>query len=47
MVTTTLSKLTQEFMNAFNSHDVDKILTLYTNDCTIEDVAAGKTYHGM
>jgi steroid delta-isomerase-like uncharacterized protein len=47
MVTTTLNKLTQEFMAAFNSHDVDKILFLYTNDCFIEDVATGKTYRGM
>jgi steroid delta-isomerase-like uncharacterized protein len=47
MVTTTLNKTTQEFMAAFNSHDVDKILSLYTDDCIVEDVAKGKVYHGM
>jgi len=34
-------------MTAFNSHDVEKILSLYTNDCTIEEVATEEVYHGI
>jgi steroid delta-isomerase-like uncharacterized protein len=47
MVTTSLTKLTQEFMTAYNSHDIEKIISLSTNDFTNEDVGAGIVYHGL
>jgi steroid delta-isomerase-like uncharacterized protein len=31
---------------AINSHDVDKIATLFTEDCSYEDVALGSVMHG-
>ena len=44
---TTLTKTTQEFMTAFNSHDLEKLLSLYTNDAAYEDVGLGVVYHGL
>jgi steroid delta-isomerase-like uncharacterized protein len=47
MVTTTLTKLTQEFRTAFNSHDIEKIASLYNNDSSLEDVGTNLVFRGM
>jgi steroid delta-isomerase-like uncharacterized protein len=46
MVTTSMTKLSQDYLAAFNSHDLEKFLSFYANDCTVEDMGLGKIYHG-
>jgi len=33
-------------MNAFNAHDNERILSLFTDDCMIEELGPGRTLHG-
>jgi steroid delta-isomerase-like uncharacterized protein len=33
-------------LNAWSSHDVDKVLSLYSDDCTYEDLALGRVNRG-
>jgi steroid delta-isomerase-like uncharacterized protein len=47
MVTTALTKLSQDYLAAFNSHDIDKLLSFYTIDCTLEDTGLGMVYNGQ
>ena len=47
MVTNTMTKLSQDYLAAFNSHDIEKFLSFYSNDCTIEDMGLGVTRHSM
>jgi steroid delta-isomerase-like uncharacterized protein len=46
MVTTSMTKLAQDYLAAFNSHDLEKFLSFYANDCTLEDMGLGRIYHG-
>src|SRR4030042_61695 len=39
-------KLLKDSLAAVNSHDIEKCLTFYTDDCVYEDVAMGKVNHG-
>jgi steroid delta-isomerase-like uncharacterized protein len=39
-------KMMKNSLAAWNSHDVDKILTFFTDDCIYEDVALGVVNHG-
>jgi steroid delta-isomerase-like uncharacterized protein len=41
-----IEELLKEENAAWNSHDVDKIATFYTDDCIKEDVAVGVNAHG-
>ncbi|MCX5997267.1 MAG: ester cyclase [Chloroflexi bacterium] len=43
---TDTEKLAKDLIAAVNSHDVDKMLTLFTDDCVYEDVAVGKVNRG-
>ena len=43
---TNIKKITNDCMAAWNSHDVNKILSFYTDDCIFEDVAVGLVNHG-
>jgi steroid delta-isomerase-like uncharacterized protein len=45
MVNSTES-LIKESLVAMNSHDIEKFLTFYTDDCVYEDMAIGKVNHG-
>lgn len=47
MVMTTMTKLSQDHMAAFNAHDLDRILSFYTSDCTVENAGLGRVYHGL
>jgi steroid delta-isomerase-like uncharacterized protein len=47
MVTTTITKLSQDYLNAFNSHDLEKMASYYTSDCTVESVGTGQVKRGM
>ncbi len=39
-------KLVKDWYVAWNSHDIDKILAFYADDCLYEGVAGGTTAHG-
>ena len=43
---TDIKKMTDDYILAWNSHDVNKILTFFTNDCIYEDLAFGIVNHG-
>jgi steroid delta-isomerase-like uncharacterized protein len=39
-------RLIQDAISAINSHDVEKLASLFTEDCFYEDVALGGVMHG-
>jgi steroid delta-isomerase-like uncharacterized protein len=39
-------KVVKDWYTAWNSHDIDKILGFYTDNCLYEGVAAGTVVHG-
>ena len=39
-------KVVQDWYSAWNSHDIEKILGFYTDDCLYEGVAMGTVAHG-
>ncbi len=41
-----LEKMTKDILSTWNSHDVEKIVSFFTDDCIYEDVGNEKTYHG-
>ncbi len=43
---TAKENLVKDWYAAWNSHDIDKVLTFYTDDCMYEGVASGNTGHG-
>ena len=45
-MTTNPEKLFQDCMRAWNSHDVEKILSYYTDDVVYEDMAVARVMHG-
>ena len=45
-MTTDGEKTIRASFAAWNSHDVDQIVSFYTDDCIHEDVAVGAVYHG-
>jgi steroid delta-isomerase-like uncharacterized protein len=47
MVATTLTRLSQDYLAAFNSHDMDKFLSFYAGDCVVEDTGLGTVFHGL
>jgi steroid delta-isomerase-like uncharacterized protein len=47
MVTSTISKLSQDYLAAFNSHNMERFISFYANDCVVEDIGLAQTYHGV
>ena len=45
-MTMDLEKMAQSYLAAWNAHDVEKILSYFTDDCIYEDFGNGKTAHG-
>ncbi|MBL7209749.1 MAG: ester cyclase [Dehalococcoidia bacterium] len=43
---TDIERTMKDYLAAWNSHDVDKILSFFTDDCIYEDVAAGNVSRG-
>jgi len=43
---TDIETMAKDYITALNSHDVDKILSFFTDDCVYEDVAVGVVNHG-
>ena len=43
---TDVERMFEDYLAAWNSHDVEKILTFFTDDCVYEDVATGAVYSG-
>ena len=41
-----MKKVAADFIGAWNSHDVDKIASFFTDDCVYEDVAFGVVNRG-
>jgi steroid delta-isomerase-like uncharacterized protein len=41
-----MKKVAADFIRAWNSHDVDKIASFFTDDCVYEDVAFGVVNRG-
>ena len=41
-----IKKILDEYKLAWNSHDANKLLPLFTDDCIYEDVALGVVNHG-
>ena len=38
--------LFREYLTNWNTHDVDKIVSLFTDDCIYENLSRGQTYRG-
>jgi steroid delta-isomerase-like uncharacterized protein len=38
--------MSRDLTAAWSSHDIERILSFYTDDCTYEDVVSGKVSHG-
>ncbi|MDD5700726.1 MAG: DUF1348 family protein [Dehalococcoidales bacterium] len=45
-MTTDLGMMAQGYFDAWNTHDVEKILSYFTDDCIYEDFGNGKTCNG-
>ena len=45
-MTNAIERMMLDYLAAWNSHDVDKILSFYTEDCIYEDVATGNVSRG-
>jgi len=45
-VAQTAERIYNDWIAAWSSYDVEKLLSLYTDDCVYEDVAMGKVNHG-
>jgi len=43
---TDVEKMMKDYFAAFNSHDVNKFLSFFTDDCVYEDAALGVVWHG-
>ena len=43
---TDVERMFEDYLEAWNSHDVEKILTFFTDDCVYEDVATGAVNRG-
>jgi len=43
---TDMEKMMKDYIAAWNSHDVNKILSFFTDDCVYEDAALGVVNHG-
>lgn len=43
---TNTEKMIKDYYGAWNSHDVDGILSYFTDDCVYEDLAFGVINHG-
>ncbi len=43
---TDTESIIKDSISAVNSHDIDKAISFYTDDCIYEDVAAGQVNHG-
>jgi steroid delta-isomerase-like uncharacterized protein len=41
-----IEKIMEEFRAAWNSRDVDKIVSFYADDCVLEDMGLGVVCHG-
>src|SRR6476620_4456797 len=46
MAINTIAPIWQAFAATWSSHDLDKVLPLYTDDCVYEDVTLGVVNHG-
>jgi steroid delta-isomerase-like uncharacterized protein len=47
MVMAAITKLSQDYMKAFNAHDIEKIQSYYTDDCMVENLGTGQVMHGV
>ena len=45
-MSTDAAGVVQEYLAAFNAHDAETLLALFTDDCVYEDVALGRIEHG-
>ena len=45
-MTTDAKKISNDCIGAWNSHDVNKVVSFYTDDCFYEDLAFGIVNHG-
>lgn len=45
-MTTDLERMLQDYYDAWNAHDVERIATFFTDDCVYDDVPAGAPTHG-
>jgi steroid delta-isomerase-like uncharacterized protein len=45
-MTNDIEKMLKEWAAAWNSHDLDKIISFYTDDCVLEDNGLGVVCHG-
>jgi len=45
-MTMDMEKMAQDYLAAWNSHDVEKIVSFFTDDCVYEDFGNQKTCHG-
>lgn len=43
---TDAEKMMKDYLKAWNSHDINKILSFFTDDCVYEDAALGAVNHG-
>jgi steroid delta-isomerase-like uncharacterized protein len=41
-----VKKMIDDYILAWNSHDINKIISFFTDDCIYENLAHGKVYHG-
>ena len=44
---TDIKRMMDEYIKAWNSHDTNKIISFFTDDCIYEDVALGIVHHGI
>jgi ketosteroid isomerase-like protein len=45
-MTNDIEKMIKDWAAAWNSHDLDKIISFYTDDCVLEDNGLGVVCHG-
>jgi steroid delta-isomerase-like uncharacterized protein len=43
---TDAEKMVKEYVVAWNSHDMERVISFYTDDCVCEDLGAGVVNHG-
>jgi len=39
-------KMIREYLETWNTHDLDKMVSFFTDDCVYENLARGQTYRG-
>jgi steroid delta-isomerase-like uncharacterized protein len=44
---TAVSKISQEYLIAFNAQNIEKIISMAADDCLLESIGMGTVYHGQ